>query len=334
MRFRSIATSFAVLLVARALDAQSVSPLCPGGTAQEVAVQDACQQAVDFFSYMRPQLGIAIAGGNTTLGQGGALGGFPHFAVSLRVNAVRGNVPNVESTRFTGASPSRAIETEDTFLGLPAADVAIGVFKGFPLGMTNVGGIDLLVSASYVPKLDVNGSSGTTSVEPDSPLQIGYGARVGIIQESLLMPGVGVSILRRSLPKTTITGVLSPSNDSLSVRDLDLKATSWRITASKSLVLFTIAAGVGQDTYDASTTIAAVVHGVPVLNRVAMNPVALEGQMRRTNYFANLSANIVTFKLIAETGMVSGGNATTFNTFSTEANASRLYGSLGIRFGL
>ena len=64
---------------------------------------DACQQAVDFFRYMAPQLGTAQMGGNTTLAQGGTLGGrrlglIPHFAVGVRVNAVQGSVPTFAPT--------------------------------------------------------------------------------------------------------------------------------------------------------------------------------------------------------------------------------------------
>src|SRR5919204_6253244 len=64
-------------LLARALPAQSSQ--CPSGTNQQRATQDACQQSIDLFKYMVPQLGIAITGGNATLGQGGALGGLGHF---------------------------------------------------------------------------------------------------------------------------------------------------------------------------------------------------------------------------------------------------------------
>ena len=41
-------------------------------------------------------------------------------------------------------------------------DAAIGLFKGLPLGVTNVGGVDLLLSASYVPK---SGSAGERLLE-------------------------------------------------------------------------------------------------------------------------------------------------------------------------
>jgi hypothetical protein len=36
-------------------------------------------------------------------------------------------------------------------------------------------------------------------------------------------------------------------------------------------------------------------------------------------------------KVVAEVGQVSGGNAPTFHTYDTPADASRNYGTLGIR---
>jgi len=331
MRFRSIAVTLLSLCVTGSLNAQgAISPSCPSGTAAQTAVQDACQIAIDLFDYMRPQLGIAIAGGNATLGQGGSLGGLPHFTVGLRANVLQGSVPNVPQPRTNGASPARNITNKDTFLGLPAVDASIGLFKGLPFGVTNIGGVDLLLSASYVPKI----TQSNVSVEPDTPLQIGYGARVGLLQESLLVPGVGVTFLHRGLPKTTITGVASGSNDSVTVRNLDLQTTAWRVTASKSLILFTIAVGAGQDKYDASTSIEAVVHGIPIIGRQAMTPAVIPKQtMTRTNYFADFSMNLLVLKLIGEIGQVSGATVNTFNTFDKRADASRLYGSVGARLG-
>src|SRR5687768_18526669 len=77
---------------------------CPPGTAnsfgvpdQTTAAQDACQKAIDLFQYMAPQLGVAITGGNATLGQGGTLGGLGHFSIGLRINAVQGRLPQVNN---------------------------------------------------------------------------------------------------------------------------------------------------------------------------------------------------------------------------------------------
>lgn len=158
-----------------ALRAQS--PQCPAGVSAidpKRITQDACQQALDLFQYMAPQLGTAIAGGNATLGQGGSLGGLGHFVVGLRVNAVAGSVPQISQVvpSTTGAT-SREFQTKDTPIPMPIADAAIGVFKGLPLGLTNVGGVDLIVNASYIPKL----TEDNVTVDPSNPLKLGYGVR-------------------------------------------------------------------------------------------------------------------------------------------------------------
>jgi hypothetical protein len=56
--------------------------------------------------------------------------------------------------------------------------------------------------------------------------------------------------------------------------------------------------------------------------------------MTRSNVFADLSINLLILKLTGEIGQVSGGTINTFNTFSgKQAADSRLYGSVGARFG-
>src|SRR3982750_3259694 len=116
--------------------------------------QDACQKAVDVYQYIAPQLGSAITGGNATLGQGGALGGLGHFSLGLRVNAVQGSIPQVDDVAarpvLTGAKPT-AYRTNTAPVPMPTVDGALGVYRGFPLAVTNIGGLDLLVSASYIP---------------------------------------------------------------------------------------------------------------------------------------------------------------------------------------
>src|SRR5688572_15325357 len=217
---------------------------------------DACQQAIDFFQYMAPQLGTAITGGNTTLAQGGSLGGMrfgiiPRIAVGVRVNAVQGNVPNFDpNPMLPGASAppaARELTSESQFIPGPAVDVALGLFKGVPLALSNVGGVDLLLSAAYVPKVDED----DFKITPDKSLEFGYGVRIGLLQESLVVPGVGFSYMIRKFPTTTLEAI--DATASATVRDLALESRAWRLTLSKSLLLFGLSGGVGQDTYDMST---------------------------------------------------------------------------------
>lgn len=328
-------------LAATSLKAQNVdTQRCPPGTAsglgipdQTRASQDACQKAIDLFQYLAPQLGISITGGNATLGQGGTLGGLGHFSVGLRVNAVQGSLPQVGdvSPVVTGARSSQ-YSTEDQIIGLPTADLAIGLFKGIPLALTNVGGVDLLVSAAYLPEFDGEGVSVRV---PDGSLKLGFGARVGLLQESLIVPGISVTYLRRDLPTTNITA--ATGGDTLYVGGLSVKTDAWRVVASKSLLFLGIAVGAGQDTYKSTADIRASVAPRPPLtsSRFTAAPTSpITQELTRTNIFADLTLNLLIFKLTGEIGQVSGGEISTFNTFNgKQAADSRIYGSIGARFG-
>ena len=323
------------------------APVCvaaSNSTADRVA-QDACQQTYDVYQFMGPQLGLAVAGGNHTLGKNSTLGGLGHFSIGIHGTAFNGSIPTVDqfTQRSGGASPAQQLPTKNQYVGLPGADVAIGIFGGLPLAVTNVGGVDLLLSASYVPSI----TSGQLSVKPDQNLQIGYGARVGLLSESLIVPGVSLSYLKRDLPSTTIVGsatytsVLSgPTTATLNVSNFKVKTSGWRLVASKSLLLLGLAAGVGQDKYEQSADISATVSGtqptLPPSNFTTTASVPGTSQsMTRTNYFLDATLNLFLLKLTGEIGQVSGGTVNTYNTFqSGRADKTRTYGSLGIRFGL
>ncbi len=338
MRFRSIALTLASFLAVGTAQAQG-----GGATAHSSCVgpgADACQQAVDFFQYMAPQLGTAMTGGNTTLAQGGSMGGMrfglvPRFALGVRVNAVQGNRPVYDPTLGNILNPNapppaaRELATETQIVPLPAVDLALGVFKGIPLAMSNVGGVDLLLSASYVPSVG-DRTTDDFALEVDESLAIGYGARIGILQESLVVPGVGISFMQRKFPKTTLFAQTenAAGGATLEVQDLDLKSTAWRLTASKSLLLFGLAAGVGQDSYDMSTTIRSTQAPAPAVTA------ALSSKVKRTNMFVDLSMNLLVLKIVGTAGMVSGGDITTYNSFDNAGDKSRLYGSVGLRIGL
>lgn len=321
---RFVFLGMAASCVAMTVQGQTVNSQC---AAQPTQVQDACQKTIDLFQYMAPELGVSMTGGNATLGQGGALGGLGHVVVSVRGNVLQGSIPKVDQvTPSTSGPQASSIATKSQLLGLPQADAAIGLFKGIPLGVTNVGGLDLLVSAAYLPS--VTASSVKVSV-PNGSLKLGFGARLGLIQESVVFPGVSVTYLRRDLPTVDIASSTS-GGDSLLVNGLDVQTSAWRVVANKSLLLFGISAGVGRDNYSSSTAVRAYVSSASA----STTPVDLSQKMARTNYFVDLSLNLPLIKLVGEVGQVSGGTVNTYNTFTgTKPDASRTYGSAGLRIG-
>jgi hypothetical protein len=294
------------------------------------ATQDACQKTLDLFQYMAPQLGTIIAGGNATLGQGGTLGGFPHFRVSIRANVMNGSLPDVAAiTPSTSGAQQDTYQVDKQIIGLPQVDAAVGVFKGFPLGFTNVGGVDLLVSFSYLPSFD-----GDDIKVNSSGAQFGAGVRIGLLQETLTIPGLSFTYLRRDLPTIDIRTAID--DDSLLVDDIKIKTGAWRLVASKNLMIFGLAAGIGKDNYNSSaapSVFVAARPGGPATDERA-GPLPAKQKVNRTNMFFDLSMNLPVVKIVAEVGRVSGGKIETYNIYEgTAANASRVYGSLGFRFG-
>lgn len=314
--------------VAAGLPAQTIDPHCtdPGIVGAGHAGGDACQKVADLFNYMNMQLGTWVAGGNPTLGQGGTLGGLGKISVGVRANVMKATIPSVDEIQVLSGPPvSTHIPSKQRWVGLPAADIAIGLFKGIPVGLTYIGGVDALVNVAYLPSYTQH--SLHVGAQGDK-WKIGFGGRVGILQESVLFPGVGVSYMVRDLPTAVLSGADNSGNE-VSITDYRIRTKQWRLTASKKFLFLGLAAGVGQDQYDSRALLTYNVDG-----STPTSPIPLHISPKRTNYFADLAFNFLLAHFVAEVGRVSGGDVTTFNTFSPGASASRNYGSLGIRIGL
>ena len=311
-----------------ALAAQTIDQRCPGGSLQNLAAQDACQKAIDIFAFMAPQLGVGLVGGNAVLGSAGTLGGPGRFSIGLRGNGLRGRLPQVEGQGavITGARQSD-YGIDDQVVGLPAVEGALGLFGGIPLGLTSALSLDALMSATYVPEL----SSNNVAISlPDGSLKLGYGARLGLIDESLVTPSVALTYLRRDLPTTSLNA--TSGDDEISVNDIRVKTSAWRGVVGKSFGFLGLALGAGQDTYDSRAT------GVVQVNEAGFTvdggPYAIAQKVTRTNMFADFSLNFPFVKLAMEIGRVSGGTLDTYNSFSGKrADDALTYASVGLRIG-
>ena len=151
----------------------------------------------------------------------------------------------------------------------------------------------------------------------------------------IVMPGVSFTYLKRDLPTTTIAA--KSGSNSLTINNLKVNTTAWRVVASKSLLLFSFAVGAGKDSYDQSADIAAQVSGtfsgVPVSGNTSVPGTAQK--LERTNLFADVALNLPLFKIVGEVGQVSGGKVATYNGFSGgRADKDQQYFSVGIRIGL
>ena len=331
MRIRNTMLAMGAALLSASTPAQAQT--CASGT-----TQDACQKTVDLFNFLTPQISTALVGGSTTLGQGGVLGGFPHFVVALRATAVKGTFPTTGNVGFgTSGAQSTDYAGEEQFVPMASVDGAIGIYKGFPLGVTRVGGVDLLLTATYIPTMPDGGDVNMTL--PGGSTKFGGGVRLGLLQESILVPGVSFSWVKRDLPTISVSGssTVSASGGTapgdFAMNDLSLKTSSWRFSASKTFLIFGLQAGFGQDTYDNSVALHVTVRPQAPLPQQTVD-VSASNTMTRTNIYAGFSLNFFIGKLVVEAGQVSGGSLPTArNTFGSDAAASRGYFSLGLRTG-
>ena len=322
-----------MLVLSTTTRVQAVYAQGPGGTCSTTGAGfnggDVCQKARDLFSFVSPQIGVAVAGGNTIPGDAGSLGGFGKRAISVRLVAVEGQLPRNSVPLTTGTAVASDFGAVRTLMPLPTVDAAIGVFPGAPFGLTNFGGVDVLLGATYLPSVSRN----DFVLEPrNGGFGFSYGVRVGFLQESSVVPGIGISWQRRQLPESDFT--YTPSNNSLVVTGTAVRADAIRAVISKRFALFGLAAGVGRDRVESESNMNAVVNegvaGNPVRQTVSLT--GLRETANRNTAFANASFSLLAFRIVAEYGRSSAGTIReTVNSFGgRRANEAYNYGSLGI----
>jgi hypothetical protein len=332
-----ITAALAFAVTSHYLAAQGISAQCPPGSYKANGdpdntkiAQDACQKAIDLFQYVAPQLGAVLAGANATQGVTGTLGGLGHFSVGIRGNVMGGSLPEVDRVvPATRGAEQSSYTLSNRVIGLPTGDVAIGLFKGLPLGLSNAGGLDLLLSAAYLP--NYNNNSVDVAVASSS-WKLGYGVKIGILQEGALLPGVSLSVLTRALPVVTIVG--RSGEDRLALDSIRVTARSWRLVAGKSLLFFGAAAGIGGDTYDTDATLNVTIAPRPASEGGTGGPIFLTQKLSRPNVFVSAWIDARILRIVGEVGRVSGGDIATYNAFSGAQPAdARSYGSVGLSFG-
>src|ERR1019366_8835375 len=231
-----------------------------------------------------------------------------HFSIDIRASGFSADLPqgNGVGLSTTGARASN-FTTKSQLFGVPSVDAGIGLWRGLSLGVTHVGGVDAIVTMTYLPNLSSSGSSNQTNFTVNgSNEKFGYGFRLGLLEESVVTPGVSFVWVQRDLPSISLSDSVSASGTGVSgliaLNNFAVNTTAWRITAAKSFLIFGLSAGLGQDKYDASSTIAASVTGV------AQGGSQVQSfSMTRMNYFVGAYMNMLIFKLEAEYGQVKGG---------------------------
>jgi hypothetical protein len=286
------------------------------------SAQRVCAAAVDGTRAFHPVVGVLVSGGNPTIGSAAALGGLGHASLALRANAVELVLPDLG---YNGSSS--AVPAGDKFWApAPLVEGALGIYQGTGSGLLAV---DLLGSAQLLPTDQIDDlavDAGARRIG-EVALGLGYGARVGLLREMGPLPAVSISVMRRNIPRVSYGDVSSGDRYSYAV---DLNATNLRLVASKKLLVFDVAGGLGWDRYTGD----AIIRFRDPVTGLTQPEVPVELDNSRALGFLNLGMSLSVFRLTGEVGYQGGKDqqlSTSFEDFDT--TKGKFFAGLGLRVG-
>jgi hypothetical protein len=345
MKIRQMALVAAGLVAAAPLAAQNdIETVCGRVTIPALPACATVAQAVDA---AQPQLGILMAGGNPILGTastgGVRLGLIPRVSLTGRVNVVAARLPDI---RELGDDD----EVQEFSVPAPAvgANLSVGLNQGFNLApmLGGFGAIDLLGSVSVLP-LSLLDDFG------DNAFSWGAGARVGLLRESFVTPGVSVSLMYRDLGEVRFGEVCSGTEVSVGgdrstctstdddFGEIAFGLTNWstRAAVSKRLLGLGLTAGVGYDRFDTDADLAFRAPSGPggTEQVYRFNDIAVDND--RWSAFLDASFTVLVASLVAEVGWMEGGSNPVEGggpSYPTEFDPEQgtWFGSLGMRLSL
>lgn len=269
-----------------------------------------CGQVVAAMTTVQPTVGIGFSGGAHTLGTHTTIGrrlGIPRVSVTARLNAAFADAPDLLDgyrPTFDDDGRLRPMGTVTLPVASLQGDVVLGLYNGLSVGpvVSGIGAIDLLASGSFIPAADAIGLS-------DAIVNVGAGARIGLIRQGLLLPGVSVSGMYRTMLGDIAFGELGgdPAAGDPAEFSTSLSAWSFRGGVSKGILIFDLSAGLGWDVYTSDVHFdfrlrcpAARCGEEMVLGTAA----GVGGRLRTTawNAYGNVGLNLVILRLVAEVG--------------------------------
>jgi hypothetical protein len=333
----------AALLAAPAAAQNDIKTLCDRYTGNPPVVRDRCGTVAQAVDAAQPQLGILMAGGNPTLGTastgGVRLGLIPRVSLTGRINVVGAHLPDFREE--TGG------QVEKYAFPAPAvgANLSVGLTQGVSVAPTigGFGAIDLLASVSVLPLSLLGDEFG------DNGFSWGAGARVGLVRESFVTPGVSVSLMYRSLGDVRVgevcggSEVPSSGNRSLCSTDgdfgeIEFGVDNWsaRAAVSKRLLALGLTAGVGYDRFGSSANLGFRAPTGPGGTDEVYRYAGIAGDNDRWSAFIDGSFTILFGSIVAELGWMQGADPIdalpAISDF--DPGAGTFFGSVGARLSL
>jgi hypothetical protein len=305
------------LLAVIAGPAQAQNPPCNLARLVSSRVANLCDAAIDGTRTIHPVAGLLVSGGNPVLRTQAGGERLGRFALAIRANTARVQLPDLSYDGSTETVPagSRLLFFAPTVEG-SAGLYAVPGRLGFEALLSA-----LLLPTGQVEDLEVlPGGSHIGAVA----LGLGFGARVSVVPSPSL-PALSLSVMRRSVPRVQYGDLTDPSDEFQYA--IDLTATNYRLAASRRFAGFALAGGVGYDRYTGDAAVGVRAPGVPVVGNMT-----IQLEASRWMLFANPSLEAGPVQVAGELGYQLPRDQTLATTFEGfDPSSGRLFGGLGVR---
>jgi len=299
--------------------AQAQNPPCDLVRLVSARVANLCDAAIDGTRAFHPVAGLLVSGGNPVLQTQPGGGGLGRFALTVRANTTRVQLPDLS---YDGTAETVPAGERLLFIA-PLVEGSAGLYA-----VPGRVAVEALASAQLLPTNQVE----NLEVVPGgahlgaAALGIGFGARAAAVLGPSF-PVLSLSVMRRSVPRVQYGNLADPSQEFQYA--IDLRAVNIRLAASQRFAGFALAGGLGYDRYTGNAAIAVREPALPV-NLIGTVRIDLEAS--RWMLFANPSLEAGPLQVTGELGYQLPRQqklATTFERF--DPSGGRLFGGLGVR---
>jgi len=282
-------------------------------------VANLCDAAIDGTRAFHPVAGLLVSAGNPVLRTGSLGGGLGSFALAVKANATRVQLPDLT---YDGTASTVPAGTRLVFIA-PSVEGSAGLYA-----VPGRFAVEALASAQLLPTDQVEDFQVLPGAAHlgDIALGLGFGAR-GTFLPSPSLPALSLSIVRRSVPRVQY-GNLADLSQQFQYA-IDLRAVNVRLAANRRFSAFALAGGIGYDRYTGDAAIDVREPSLPV-NLIGTINIGLETS--RWLLFANPSYIAGPFQVTGELGYQLPKHQDTAITFERiDPSSGRLFGGLGLR---
>jgi hypothetical protein len=281
-------------------------------------VANLCDAAIDGTRAFHPVAGLLVSGGNPVLRTASGEAGLGSFALTVRANTARVQLPDLSYDGSVETVPAG----ERLLFIAPLVEGSAGLYA-----VPGRVSFEALASAQLLPTSQVE----DLEVVPggahlgSAALGLGFGARAAASLGSSL-PALSLSVMRRSVPRVQYGNITDIAEEFQYA--IDLTAVNFRLAADQRFRGFALAGGLGYDRYTGDAEIA--VREPALLNLVGTVDIELEAS--RWMLFANPSLEAGPLQVTGELGYQLPRRqdlGTTFERF--DPSSGRVFGGLGVR---